>query len=29
MDDVDDVFSYLLSKEIDEENEDREPKYVY
>ncbi|KAG7583422.1 hypothetical protein ISN44_As08g029370 [Arabidopsis suecica] len=29
MDDVNDVFSYLLSKEIDEENEDPEPKSVY
>ncbi|KAG7584130.1 Reverse transcriptase RNA-dependent DNA polymerase [Arabidopsis suecica] len=29
MDEVNDVFSYLLSKEIDEENEDPEPKSVY
>ena len=29
MDDIDDVFSYLLAKEINEENEDPEPKSVY
>ncbi|XP_056844750.1 retrovirus-related Pol polyprotein from transposon TNT 1-94 isoform X2 [Raphanus sativus] len=29
MDDIDDVFSYLLAQEINEENEDPEPKSVY
>ena len=29
MDDIDDVFSYLLAKEINEENEDPEPKSIY
>lgn len=29
MDDIDDVFSYLLAKEKDEKNKDVEPKSVY